>query len=179
MRQVVLCLLDMVLFKMSLRKRAVLTLTGKREIASRQGEVIVNMKKALIMTIICSIVALGGYCFAECDKLDIVDLVGKRVQIHGPYYLDYIGMARNEKTCDFLVAAAQSDSARLFEKVFAAYDIMLIENHAPAMVIKIDAQENMAKVYIFSGLYKGTTGWVPLQWLSNNKPLISFRDTSL
>jgi hypothetical protein len=133
--------------------------------------------KSIVILLVCALLLYTPYCSAEYTKLDLVQLNGKRVQIHGPYYLDYIGIAQDEETCRFLVAAAESQSARLFRKIFNAFGIMVIRNNTPAMVLAVKGEESMAKVYIFSGVYKGATGWIPLAWLRNNTPLARFSDT--
>jgi len=111
--------------------------------------------------------SMAGFC-------QYYELDGKWVQLHGPANFELLGVAKDEATCDRLIAAADYGDEMLFKQVLKDYDFFRVRNRQSALVLEVKLFENKAKVMIFDGWYARASGWVPLDWLSSNsrRPLL-------
>ena len=112
--------------------------------------------------------AVGIFFFSMAGFSQYYQLDGKWVQLHGPANFELLGVAKDEATCDRLIAAANYGDADLFAQVLKDYDFFRVRNRTSAMVLEVKLFENKAKIMVFDGWYKRESGWVPLQWLYGN-----------
>lgn len=116
--------------------------------------------------------------FSFCPKgySQYAKLIGKWVEIHGPQYWDVIGMAVDEQSCEKLIDAYHADNTKIFNAVLKSFDVMRIDNNSQAIVLDTRILEGKARVLLFTGIYKGTSGWIPIEWLKGNEKRPRFSD---
>lgn len=102
--------------------------------------------------------------FAEYARLD-----GKSVQLNGPFGRRIIGVAVDQATCDELALMLRRGGRRNFEAMLDSPDVLRVANHSAALVQDVQLFEGRAKITLLCGLYRGMTGWVPLEWLQGNQ----------
>jgi hypothetical protein len=95
--------------------------------------------------------------------------VGKRIEIHGPDCWDILGVGLDEEICDLLIRASQSRDKKMFNQILQSFRVMRIRNNAKALVVDAKILEGKAKVILFTGIYKGMSGWIPIEWLRGNE----------
>jgi hypothetical protein len=102
---------------------------------------------------------------------DYYRLIGREIQIHGPSNLDTLGVALNKKACERMIKALSLKDEELFSMVIKSDDILRIKKNTRIFVADVYLFEGQAKVVIFNGIYKGMSGYIPIEWLlgtSNN-----------
>ncbi len=119
------------------------------------------------------------FSFIFISHAQYAGLVGKWVRINAPAYFRYIGAALDEETCDKMIALLRyrQEKGFNFKKIFESFKIMKIKNRTAALVRDVRVFEGKAKVTLLSGLYKGATAWIPIEWLDGNKEFISITST--
>jgi hypothetical protein len=133
-----------------------------------------DMKKNIVIYTLLFLLAFSPAAFAE-----YVELVGKRVEIHGPYCYDRLGVALDKKTCDSLREALNPRSKVMFDTLLNSFSVLRITKNTKALVLSVEILEGRAKVVILTGIYKGMSGWIPIEWLKGNKKLPSIVDSDL
>lgn len=119
--------------------------------------------KILTLTLIVA-VCISFSAFAEYAGLD-----GKWVEIKGPRYWDFLGLAPDKETCDDLSYAFSWEDKHEFNYYLESFDIIRIKNNTSAVLLDVDINGNKAKVTLIEGLYRGHSGWIPIQWLKGNE----------
>lgn len=104
-------------------------------------------------------------------------LVGKRVEIHGPYRWDTLAVAQDKQTCDQLKAALDPRSKEIFVTLLNSFKVVRITKNTKALVLDIEVLEGRAQIIILTGIYRGVSGWVPLEWLRGNENRPSIKDS--
>ncbi|MDD3151046.1 MAG: hypothetical protein PHV68_09490 [Candidatus Gastranaerophilales bacterium] len=107
--------------------------------------------------------------FADYD-----DLVGKRIEIHGPFCWEKMGVALDEKNHEISKQSLEFCNKRVYRKAIYsdshfADAILGIEKNTKALVVDVSYLEAKAKVIILTGLHKGMSGWIPIEWLNDNE----------
>ncbi|MFH1771568.1 MAG: hypothetical protein ABH872_02015 [Candidatus Omnitrophota bacterium] len=129
-------------------------------------------KKTLIILVFLCFVNFMGYC-------EYADLVGKRVQLNGPFCWDTLGVAFDEHTHDILAQTLSFEDEisyrRVIYKSSYAYETLRTKKNTKAIVLDVDYAKRCAKVSLFEGIDRGITGWIPLEWLDGNeeRPVMS------
>jgi hypothetical protein len=85
--------------------------------------------------------------------------------------LDTLGVALNKKACERMIKALSLKDEELFSMVIKSDDILRIKKNTRIFVADVYLFEGQAKVVIFNGIYKGMSGYIPIEWLlgtSNN-----------
>lgn len=121
-----------------------------------------KVKILLMVFIFLFLVCLKGFG-------QYADLVGKWVKINGPFGWRILGVALDEDTCDELILMSRHAGRINFDKTLNSFNVLRIKNHTHAVVIEVKLFEGKAKVLLLSGMYKGMSGWVPLEWLDGNQ----------
>jgi len=96
------------------------------------------------------------------------ELVGKYIEINGPRNCPEVGVAFSESTCDKLIRAIHYKTKGDFDRLLEYFDVARVKNHTSAFVVDAKYFEGKAKVVVLSGLHKGISGWIPIEWLANN-----------
>jgi hypothetical protein len=107
---------------------------------------------------------------------DYASLVGRRVEIHGPYCWDTLGVALDSQTCDNLRAALHSQDKKMFITLLNSFGILRITKNTKALVLNVEVLEGRANIVILTGIYRGMSGWIPLEWLLGNEKRPSLKD---
>ena len=102
------------------------------------------------------------------------ELVGKYIEINGPDNFSEVGIAFSENTCDKLIQAINFKSEKDFNNLLEYADIARVKNHTSAFVVDAKYFEGKAKVVVLSGLHKGISGWIPIEWLAKNSTKTPF-----
>ena len=105
------------------------------------------------------------------------ELIGKRIEIHGPYGYNMLGVALDKQTCDQLISALSPRNKAIFDTLLQSYQVMRIEGDTKALVLDTEPIEGRAHIIILSGFYKGMSGWIPLEWLSGNETPLKLKDS--
>ncbi|MEI8349255.1 MAG: hypothetical protein WCI77_03785 [Candidatus Omnitrophota bacterium] len=105
------------------------------------------------------------------------ELVGKRAEIHGPYCWDTLGVALSEEHFALMRSALETKDEKLFSEVLKCYNILRIEKNTKVFVLYTETLARRAQVVILTGIYRGMSGWIPLEWLDGNNKVSSFRDS--
>jgi len=95
--------------------------------------------------------------------------MGRWVEIHAPDDWCVLGIALDEEACDSLIEAFQSGNKYRFRAALAASEVLRIDRNEKAIVDDLLILEGKAKVILLTGLYKGTSGWIPIEWLDGNQ----------
>jgi len=132
------------------------------------------MKKKIVFIafiFLCSsLVGMSSYAkYAE--------LVGKRAEIHGPYCWDTLGVALTQEHFALMRSALETGDKKLFLEVLECYNILRIEKKTKVFVVYTETIARRAQVVILTGIYRGMSGWIPLEWLDGNNKPSSFRDS--
>lgn len=112
--------------------------------------------------------------FSPGISLGYSELDGRWIELHGPYCWQTLGVALDEEVCDLLRDASLALDKKKFSDVLAMFRVLRIEKNTKVVVLEMKISEDKAKVLLLTGLYKGQTGWVPLEWLQGNekRPLL-------
>lgn len=132
------------------------------------------MKKKIVFTafiFVCSLLV----CFSSFAKY--VELIGRRAEIHGPYCWDTLGVAVNKEHFILMRSVLDTRDEKLFLEVLKCYDILRIEKNTKVFVVYTEPLQRCAQVVILSGIYKGMSGLIPIEWLDGNDKESSFRDS--
>lgn len=104
---------------------------------------------------------------------DYCQLIGKQITIHGPFCWDTLGVARNRRTCAFLIDVLDLGDEVTYNAIIHALpyslQIMRTDKNTKAIVTEVELFERRAKVILLEGYYRGMSGWVPLEWLQGNQ----------
>ncbi len=103
------------------------------------------------------------FCFTQVGFSSYAELVGKWVRLKGSQ--DYLAVSKHEKTCEWVITALDSKDQDYFKSLLTSYDVMVIKNHTPAILLEVKSFEKKAKITILSGLHKGYIGWIPTEWI--------------
>ncbi|UCC94604.1 MAG: hypothetical protein JSW40_07275 [Candidatus Omnitrophota bacterium] len=126
---------------------------------------------------IVSMVCVFVVCFLPSGFSQYAELVGEWVEIHGPFCWDKLAVARDEETCDLMNYALCINSKTMFLRIWESTDVVGITKNTKAMVLETKPLEYKAKVLILTGINKGITGWIPIEWLHcNTKNRPQFKD---
>jgi hypothetical protein len=119
--------------------------------------------------LILASVFIGSLVFCISSFAEYASLCGKWAELHGPLSYKHIGVSLDEKTCAGVIGMLRAKNHKKFDKLLLKnYQILRVENKTKVLVLMTDVFEGKAKVVIFSGLYHGMSGWVPIEWLDNN-----------
>lgn len=124
-----------------------------------------NFKIFLVAVIFISSSALA--CYGQ-----YAGLVGKWARINAPAYFQYIGVALDEQTCDKLIDIVRYGRQSDLKRFRQSFKILTVRNGVSAMVREVHIFEGKAKVTLLSGIYKGASAWIPIEWLDGNKESI-------
>ena len=113
------------------------------------------------------------FSFVLSSPAQYANLVGKWVRINAPNYERYLGVALDEQTCDQLIALLGYGQEREFRRFLKSFKILKVKDKTAALVKDVYVFEGKAKVVLLSGLYRGASGWIPIEWLDGNKEFIS------
>ena len=114
--------------------------------------------------------AILSFSFCLNNFGQYADLIAKRAKIKGPWNWKYLGVAPDDKTCDFLILTANDNDQKSLKGLLESFSVLRVKNNTAAFVLETKIFEGKAKVLILEGLQEGRTGWVPLQWLKE-KPV--------
>lgn len=123
--------------------------------------------KSKMLFIICFL--LLSFTFYPMTFAEYAQLVGKRVEIHGPSCWDTLGVALDKTTCDELRETLNPENKGIFETLLTSYKILRITKNTKALVLDAEIIEGKAHVVILTGIYKGMSGWIPIEWLDGNE----------
>lgn len=123
------------------------------------------MKRALF--IICFV--MFSCSLPQATFADYYDLVGKEVTMHGPYSWQRLGVALNERTCDDLVYAYRMRDKTAFMAMLESYEVLRVPKDTKVLVLDAEIFKGRAHVVLTSGIYKGMSGWIPVEWIKGNK----------
>ncbi|MDD3295740.1 MAG: hypothetical protein PHU64_00075 [Candidatus Omnitrophica bacterium] len=115
------------------------------------------------------VIFLLGFLVCGAGFSQYVELDGKRIIINGPSKFKNLGVAPDKDVCDALIVAAEYGDKELFEGILNSFDVIRIKNNSSAVVIEEDLFGYKAKVLLVSGLHRGLSGWIPIDWLKNNQ----------
>lgn len=133
------------------------------------------MKKS--MKTVCLLILLV-FSFSQLGFSQYAQLVGKRVELHGPFCWDTLGVALDEQTCDLMIQVSRMADKKLFKALLKATEIIRVDKNAKVLVLDTEIFEGRAKVVILTGTesFKGMSGWIPIDWLKGNDKLPRFSD---
>ena len=113
--------------------------------------------------------------FCIFGQEDYAGLYGKEVQINGPGGYEYLAVGMTEHSYNMLKAAFSSRNRDLVEEdLIYNLNIIPIKNHTKAIVDDLDIYQGKAKVILLTALDKGSSGWIPIEWLKGNPSFIPF-----
>lgn len=115
-------------------------------------------------------------CLASSVFAEYTELVGKVAEIHGPNHWQKLGVALNKKRCDDLIYSSRNRDKETFTAVLKSYDVLRVEKNTKVFVQDVELFKNRAHVIIESGMYKGMSGWIPIEWLDGNDTRHLFKD---
>ena len=115
------------------------------------------------------LVFILSFSFSMSGFSQYADLVGKWAQISGPWSWRTLGVALDEETCEVLGSIFRYGGRVNFDKILGSFNILRIKNHTSVLILDVKLSESRAKIVILSGMYKGMTGWIPLEWLNQNE----------
>jgi len=118
-------------------------------------------KRILVLLVFLLFLPIAGFS-------QYYELVGKYIEINGPDDFSEVGVAFSESTCDKLIHAINYKSKRDFDGLLEYFDVARVKNHTSAFVVDAKYFEGKAKVVVLSGLHKGISGWIPIEWLARN-----------
>ena len=95
-------------------------------------------------------------------------LIGREVTMHGPYSWQRLGVALNEKIGDDLIYAYRMRDKNAFTAILESYDVLRVTKDTRVLVLGEELLKGKAHVVITSGIYKGMSGWVPIEWIKGN-----------
>jgi hypothetical protein len=70
-----------------------------------------------------------------------------------------------------IAALYAGDDQDFKDLLLYSYKVMRVSYNAKALVLDTKVFEGKAKVIIITGVYRGMTGWVPIEWLKGNEKL--------
>jgi len=91
--------------------------------------------------------------------------VGKELPMGGPYSWQKLGIALNERTSDDLIYAYRMRDKSAFTAVLESFDVLRVTNDTRVLVLDEELLKGRARVVITNGMYKGMSGWVPIEWI--------------
>jgi hypothetical protein len=106
--------------------------------------------------------------FSQATFADYPGLVGREISLHGPYSWQRLGVALNEKMADDIIYAYRMRDKTAFLGMLESYDVLRVTKDAKVLVLDAEVFKGKAHVVLTSGLYKGMSGWVPIEWLKGN-----------
>lgn len=119
---------------------------------------------------ITAFVTVGLFMFCFSSFAEYAWLCGKWAELHGPLPHTHIGVSLDEKTCDRLMSVLATDDYGKFDELLLRdHRILRVENNSKVVVLDTRIFEGKARVVVFTGLYKGMSGWVPIEWLDHNE----------
>lgn len=129
-----------------------------------------NIFTAFFLMILCFVGSMG---FAEYPEL-----TGREMQLNGPFCWERLGVALNEKLCDDLIYTSRKHDKKEFTTILESYDVLRVMKGTKVFVQDVEIFKGMARVTIMTGIYKGMSGWVPLEWLKENESGNFLKDNS-
>lgn len=120
----------------------------------------------VLMFVICF--SPNVFCYDE--------LVGKRVEIHGPFCWASLGVAIEENTGGYIRDLSAADNEETFYYELNSFDVIRIDEDAKALVLDVSMMSGLAKITLLSGIYRGRCGWIPVEWLNGNEERPGFTD---
>ena len=91
--------------------------------------------------------------------------VGRELPMCGPYSWQKLGIALNERTSDDLIYAYRMRDKSAFTAVLESFDVLRVTNNTRVLVLDEELLKGRARVVITNGMYKGMSGWVPIEWI--------------
>ncbi|MBD3246227.1 MAG: hypothetical protein GF333_04380 [Candidatus Omnitrophica bacterium] len=121
------------------------------------------MKKTIAIFLLILFVSVPAV-YAE-----YAELVGKRVELHGPFCWDRLGLGRTEQACEWIRTMVDKNGEEFFVNALRTADVLYLNKNEKALVLDLQIFEQRAKVLILTGVHTGVAGWVPLKWLDGNE----------
>ncbi|MFA5007701.1 MAG: hypothetical protein WC546_00560 [Candidatus Omnitrophota bacterium] len=109
-----------------------------------------------------------SYAFLSFAGYDYASLVGREVQVLGPYSWERLGVALTKAAADDLIYAYRTQDKDAFTKMLASFNVLRIIPGTKVLVLDADVFKGSAHIVIMSGFYKGMSGWIPVEWLSGD-----------
>ena len=136
------------------------------------------MRRVIITVCVCSL-CLGGVLrpVSAGDTLRYAELLGKWVEVHGPFCWDVLGIALTEESYPWFQEALSWQNKKAFQKVIMnSEDMLYIRKDEKAIVLDMDVIQGKAQVTILTGVHTGISGWIPIEWLQGNQKRPTFQD---
>ena len=96
------------------------------------------------------------------------ELIGRELTMHGPYSWQSLGVALSERKGDDLIYAYRMRDKNAFTAILESYDVLRVTKDTRVLVLDEELLKGKAHVVITSGIYKGMSGWVPIEWIKGN-----------